>query len=82
MLTPERIGCISKDNVCKIGDLTRLTEQEKRINIIKQARKLLGQPYQWGGRAALEGHGYDCAALVQIAYLTGAGEKKYSQGCF
>ncbi len=73
MLTPERIGCIPKDNVCKIDDLRRLTIQQKRTNIIEQARKLLGQPYQWGGRAALEGHGYDCAALVQIAYLTGAG---------
>lgn len=82
MLTPERIGCIPKDKVCKIDDLRRLTIQEKRINIIKQARKLLGQPYQWGGRAALPGHGYDCAALVQIAYLTGTGERSIPRAVF
>ena len=42
---------------------------EKRAHIVKLAQKLIGKPYQWGGRTALDGSGYDCAGLVNIVYL-------------
>jgi hypothetical protein len=35
--------------------------------IINNAKKLLGTPYQWGGRTT---DGVDCSGLVQIGYVT------------
>lgn len=72
--TDQSTGSINEKDVVDIDDLRQLEDTEKRARIIQQARLLLEQPYLWGGKSAFEGHGYDCAALVQIAYLTGAGK--------
>ncbi len=57
------------DNLGELNHIKALSLNNKREQIISLAKKLIGQPYQWGGRTALDGGGYDCAGLVNIVYL-------------
>ncbi|MCA9506941.1 MAG: C40 family peptidase [Myxococcales bacterium] len=65
---------VSKESLSKIDELKNMDEVRLRAQIVAQARKLIGQPYKWGGRCAFEGHGYDCAGLVKTAYMSCAKE--------
>lgn len=57
------------DSIAEVSQIKSLEIDKKRVQIISLAKKLIGRPYQWGGRTALEGGGYDCAGLVNIVYL-------------
>ncbi len=59
---------IAKEDIFTADYLESLTQDELRDLIIQQARKLLGRPYQWGGRSALPDSGFDCAGLVNVVY--------------
>lgn len=59
----------NKDSLLSFFSVRLMSLEKKRTHIIELARKLLGKPFQWGGRTALEGGGFDCAGLVEIVYL-------------
>lgn len=59
---------IRKSDVATQQELARLDKNQLRTRIVAQAKKLVNQPYQWGGRSALEKSGFDCAGLVEAAY--------------
>lgn len=65
----ERNFIKSTDALIEKNILKSMSIHEKRAHIVKLAQKLIGKPYQWGGRTALDGGGYDCAGLVNIVYL-------------
>lgn len=59
---------IRKSDVITQLELTELSKTQLRTRIVAQANKLVNEPYQWGGRSALNGSGFDCAGLVEAAY--------------
>jgi cell wall-associated NlpC family hydrolase len=64
------IAFVPESSLWALRDLIQLSGPQIRSRVIERARLLLGQPYQWGGRSALPGAGFDCSGLVNIAYLT------------
>ncbi len=59
---------IRKSDVITQLELAELNKTQLSTRIVAQANKLVDQPYQWGGRSALNGSGFDCAGLVEAAY--------------
>lgn len=60
---------------CKRNSLKLITPSTtvSRANIVDSAKRLLGQPYLWGGRAAYYAHhgligSVDCSGLVNLAF--------------
>lgn len=64
----QTFNLIRKSDVLTQQQLATFTTNELRSRIVAQAEKLLGQPYQWGGRSALENSGFDCAGLIEATY--------------
>lgn len=65
-----RGGWIPKNSVQSLTELERMREEKRREQILVQARKLVGQPYKWGGRSAFAGHGYDCSGFLKTVFST------------
>lgn len=59
---------IRKSDVVTQQELVELDKTQLRTRIVAQAKKLVNQPYQWGGRSALEKSGFDCAGFIEAAY--------------
>jgi hypothetical protein len=63
-----RMLLIKKTDVITEEQLAQLDEKSLRNTIVEQAKKLIGNPFQWGGQCALEGCGFDCAGLIHTVY--------------
>ncbi len=61
---------VDKNALGSLKEISLLSDEDKRAMILCNARKLLGQPYMWGGRSAFEGSGFDCAGLVKTVFST------------
>lgn len=65
-----RIGRIKSDTLEPLDDFLRRTQRAKTAgtvahDVVAHARKLIGQPYLWGGASAA---GMDCSGFVQLTY--------------
>lgn len=69
-LASGQTGWIAQKDVQPLVELEFLKEHVRRDRILSQARKLVGQPYKWGGRSAFLEHGYDCSGFLLTVFLT------------
>ena len=64
-----KIEWISKDKISRgFVPLNHIVPKENKVlDWVEVAEKLIGTPYKWGGRDTM---GIDCSALLQISYET------------